>query len=50
MIGQNCGSPKNPGDTVRKEHDHAMDDMRYFVTTGMQSAAEMPFFALSVAR
>lgn len=40
----------SPGDTVRKEHDHAMDDMRYFVTTGMQSAAEMPFFALSVAR
>ena len=21
------------GDTVRKEHDHAMDDMRYFAAT-----------------
>lgn len=36
-------------DRVRKEHDHAMDDMRYFVATviGKQSA---PFVACSVER
>lgn len=36
-------------DRVRKEHDHAMDDMRYFVATviGRQAA---PFVACSVER
>ena len=36
-------------DKVKKEHDHAMDDMRYFVTTilGNDNA---PFAVLSVAR
>ena len=36
-------------DRVRKEHDHAMDDMRYFVATviGKQS---VPFVACSVER
>ena len=36
-------------DRVRKEHDHAMDDMRYFVSTviGRQAA---PFVACSVER
>ena len=36
-------------DRVRKEHDHAMDDMRYFVSTviGKQTA---PFIACSVER
>jgi hypothetical protein len=36
-------------DRVRKEHDHAMDDMRYFVATviGRQNA---PFVACAVER
>jgi hypothetical protein len=36
-------------DRVRKEHDHAMDDMRYFVATviGKQSGT---FIACSVER
>ena len=40
-----CGS----GDQVKKEHDHAMDDMRYFVSTvlGEKSAG---FVACSVER
>ena len=36
-------------DKVKKEHDHAMDDMRYFVTTIAQ-AEQTPFAACSVAR
>jgi hypothetical protein len=37
------------GDQVKKEHDHAMDDMRYFVSTvlGEKSAG---FVACSVER
>ncbi len=36
-------------DRVKKEHDHAMDDMRYFVTTILQKN-NAPFAACSVAR
>ncbi len=35
-------------DTPRKEHDHAMDDIRYFVSTVM--VAEDSFFVFSVSR
>ena len=36
-------------DTVRKEHDHAMDDMRYFVSTVL-GAPETPLAAVAVSR
>ena len=36
-------------DRVRKEHDHAMDDMRYFVSTVLKEQAS-GFVALSVER
>ncbi len=36
-------------DRVRKEHDHAMDDMRYFVTTVL-GKADTPFAACAVER
>lgn len=36
-------------DTPRKEYDHAMDDIRYFVATALTSA-DNSFFALSVER
>jgi hypothetical protein len=36
-------------DRVRKEHDHAMDDMRYFVSTVLMEQND-GFVALSVER
>ncbi|MBQ3217234.1 MAG: PBSX family phage terminase large subunit [Oscillospiraceae bacterium] len=36
-------------DTVKKEHDHAMDDMRYFVSTVL-AAPETPLAAVAVSR
>ena len=45
-----CWKENSPGDTPRKEHDHAMDDMRYFVTTAMHRTPEMQFAALSIRR
>ncbi|MBQ7548736.1 MAG: PBSX family phage terminase large subunit [Clostridia bacterium] len=36
-------------DAPRKEHDHAMDDLRYFVTTAL-STPESGFFVMSVSR
>lgn len=36
-------------DAPRKEHDHAMDDIRYFVTTAL-NAPETDFFVMSVSR
>ena len=36
-------------DAVKKEHDHAMDDIRYFVTTALETK-EDSFFALSTGR
>ena len=38
-----------PGDRVKKEHDHAMDDMRYFVATVL-GRKEMGFAACAVER
>ncbi len=38
-----------PGDVPRKEHDHAMDDMRYFVTTVMNRRQD-GFAAMSLKR
>ena len=36
-------------DRVKKEHDHAMDDMRYFVSTVLKEQSN-GFVALSVER
>ena len=33
-----------------KENDHAMDDIRYFVTTVIADEQTQPFFALSLER
>jgi phage terminase large subunit len=40
---------KSVRDAPRKEDDHAMDDLRYFVTTVLEAPADN-FFALSVNR
>ena len=32
-------------DTPVKQNDHAMDDIRYFVTTGMKGGGTLPVFA-----
>ena len=37
-------------DTPVKENDHAMDDIRYFVSTIMNSYDDEPFFALATQR
>ena len=38
------------GDTVKKENDHAMDDMRYFAATVLHPASPTPFLARAVER
>ncbi len=43
-------SEKTGGDFPVKENDHAMDDMRYFVSEVMASGREDSFFAISVPR
>lgn len=47
---QYCWNEQAVGDTPRKEHDHAMDDMRYFVTTAMTRSNDMQFAAFSIRR
>lgn len=37
-------------DSVRKENDHAMDDIRYFVSTVLNGNDDSGFFALAVER
>lgn len=46
MYRWDCNSVK---DTPRKEYDHAMDDIRYFVATALE-LTDSSFFALSVER
>lgn len=41
---------KGHGDCVKKENDHAMDDMRYFVSTIMNETVDDGFFVLSTKR
>ncbi len=41
---------KAAGDTPRKENDHAMDDIRYFVSTVFADGSSGGFFALAAAR
>lgn len=33
-----------------KEHDHAMDDLRYFVSTILAKEEKSPFFVASLSR
>ena len=47
---QYCWNESSGGDVPRKEHDHAMDDMRYFVTTAMHRSADTEFAAWSIRR
>ena len=46
MYRWDCNSVR---DTPRKEYDHAMDDIRYFVATALEQT-DSTFFALSVER
>ena len=48
-IEQYVWDPKAGRDAVRKEHDHAMDDMRYFAATVL-AARDTPLAARTVAR
>ena len=42
--------PNETKDTVLKTHDHAMDDIRYFVSTVLSKQEERPFIAMAVTR
>ena len=44
-----CWDEKAGGDRVKKVHDHAMDDIRYFVTT-ILCREEEGFYALATER
>lgn len=46
---QYCWNSGSIGDAPRKEFDHAMDDLRYFVSTVLYQKQD-PFIALSVKR
>ena len=41
---------KAAGDTPKKENDHAMDDIRYFVSTVLTDGDDGSFFALATVR
>lgn len=47
---QYCWSSCASGDAPKKEHDHAMDDMRYFVTTVLCETPQSAFSVMSVKR
>lgn len=49
-FGQYCWNENACGDAPKKEHDHAMDDVRYFVSTVLHGAQKQDFVALSIAR
>lgn len=42
--------PDSQGDTVIKENDHAMDDVRYFVSTVLMNEGEDGFCVMSIGR
>ena len=48
-LGEYLWEPGGGKDRVRKEHDHAMDDMRYFAATVLGTSAPV-FAARSVER
>ncbi len=45
-----CWNEKNGGDVPVKENDHAMDDLRYFVSTVLNDGCTDEFFVASVSR
>ncbi|MGN0621244.1 MAG: PBSX family phage terminase large subunit [Porcipelethomonas sp.] len=45
-----CWNEKSGGDVPVKENDHAMDDVRYFVTTVLENDSADSFFVASVSR
>lgn len=49
-FGQYCWNENACGDVPKKEHDHAMDDIRYFVSTVLHGSGRQDFVALSIAR
>ena len=49
-FSQYCWNDSIHGDVPKKEHDHAMDDMRYFVRTVVCRNPADGFFAVSAAR
>jgi PBSX family phage terminase large subunit len=49
-FSQYCWNEKLNNDTPIKEHDHAMDDMRYFVTYALRSSEDDTFFCTSLSR
>ena len=49
-FSQYCWNDSIHGDAPKKEHDHAMDDMRYFVRTVVCRNPADGFFAVSAAR
>ncbi len=49
-FGQYCWQDSITGDAPKKEHDHAMDDMRYFVRTVVCQDAADAFFVMTARR
>ncbi|MCR5717432.1 MAG: PBSX family phage terminase large subunit [Oscillospiraceae bacterium] len=47
---QYCWKENCSGDQPKKEFDHAMDDMRYFVSTAMERRENLQFAAFSIRR
>ena len=49
-FGLYCWKTSGEGDAPRKEHDHAMDEIRYFVATVAAREADADFAAVAVER
>ena len=49
-FGQYCWNENACGDVPKKEHDHAMDDVRYFVSSVLHGPGRQEWVALSVGR
>ncbi len=49
-FGQYCWKEDSAGDVPKKENDHAMDDMRYFVSTMLHGTQKEDFVAITVGR
>ena len=45
-----CWDERAAGDTPKKQNDHAMDDIRYFVSTVLAAPEDDGFFVLSASR
>ena len=49
-FGMYCWEDARHGDAPKKEFDHAMDDVRYFVSTVLCRKAEDDFFTAAIGR